>query len=263
MQKTVCLLILLLCCPLLQAEAKQPPARQLLIVDLQQAHAADVLPALEPHLSSRVSLSAQQQRLFLTGPAQELEQLAPLIAALDQSRPIYQLHLSAGPIDKTALQTGHQVYRGTRRNQSTRLTLLAGEAAHLERGFWLPVEQINAWGLNRSYQWLAGGVWVLAEPRGKEVLLAFSSRQLQPSAQLQSSTQLQPSTRPQGQQDWQVTEVATRLRLTPGQWVLVAEQGEGGSSAGTTARSQQKSTRVRELLMVCIGQEEHPCPMTR
>ncbi len=242
MQKLTCLLVGLLVCMPLWAE--EVDTKQLQVIDLQQARAVEVLKLLEPHLSDQVSVSAQQQRLLLVGPAQELEVLSALVAALDLSQPVYQLHLSAGQLDKVAMQETGRVYRGTRRNQQTRLQLLAGKPARLEQGFWLPVDQVNAWGVGQSYQWLAGGVWVIAEPQGNEVVLAVSTRRLQ--RQHESSQAL----------DWQATEIETHLRLQPGRWVRVAEQGVSGSSSS----GRQASTRSREQVFVCIGQEEHPCP---
>lgn len=250
MKMHLILVLLLSLTPLAWAESTDV-SRSLLVYDLEERSAAEVLDSLTPHLGSEVAVSQQGQRLLISGPAPQLEGLEALIAALDQRQEEYRLLFSKGRQDFEDQQEARSRRYSTSANELTRLHLMAEVPARLERGFWVPVAEVNAWGRQENYQWMAGGVWVRAQQQGDDVILEFTSRDLNRE---RGSRVVSPVM-------FSGSEVETRIRLQPGRWQTLASEGQ--LRAQGSERGRTYSTRRHETYYsVCLErpQEQITCP---
>lgn len=209
------LLLLLLATPLLAEEASPHTSR---VIDLEHRSSEELLTSLQPHLGSDVQVSSLGQRLLLSGPEAALDEVASWVTALDQPQQEYRLVFTQGQINPEEQQASNRRRYSTVTNELLSLRISEGAPARLERGFWIPVTQVSAWGEQTDYQWMAGGVWVQASPRGDEVVLAFSSRQLQEESTGSLASSRSPS--------FSASQVQSQLRLQLGRWQLLAREGE-------------------------------------
>lgn len=227
--------------------------RSTLILDLEFRSAEQVILGLNPHLEDGVAVSGQGQRLLISGPADQVDAIKELAGALDQPEESYRLVFAQGRLNLEERQISSSRSYSTSRNDLISLRLTAGIPARLERGFWVPTSKADVWSEQTDYQWMAGGVWVLAKSRGDEVVLVFSSRTLEPERRL--SQPLQPP-------GFSGSEVESQLRLQPGQWQTLASEGQLRSADGKNRRSF--STQTSEYYYsVCIERlsENQQCPM--
>ncbi|SFB99195.1 hypothetical protein SAMN05660443_1037 [Marinospirillum celere] len=236
------MLVLLFAMPVVASEqASLESSRSLLVYDLEQRSAAEVLTGLRPHISDQVAVSEQGQRLLITGPADQLEQLEQILAALDQPQEEFRLLFAQGRQDLQERQRSGSRQYSTARSDLISLHLTEGVPARLERGFWIPVTDVRAWGSQESYQWMAGGVWVIARLRGEQVVLEFSGRNLAKDSRTRSGTPPVLAG----------SEVESRISLQPGQWQTLASEGQLRSQSSEQGRSFS-TRRNQNYYSVCM-----------
>lgn len=216
--------------------AEADTERSTVIIDLEHRSSEEVIAGLEPHLDTSVRISSLDQRLILTGPTSALEVIAELVVALDQPKQEYLVLFAQGRVNPEERQAATTRSYSTAQSDLVSLRLTSGVAARLERGFWVPISTAYAWGQQTEYQWMAGGVWVQAERRGKDVVLAFFSRQLEKNSR---KSRLESAQAPL----FSGAEVQSQLRLEPGSWQLLASEGQLQSPTNEQGRrfSTQKS----------------------
>ena len=223
--------------------------RSSLVLDLEYRSSEQVISGLRPHLQNEVRVTGQGQRLLVSGPSEQLAGIADLVTALDQPEVEYRLVFAQGRVDPEERQASTGRRYSTASSELLSLHLTAGVPARLERGFWVPVSTTAAWGDQTGYQWMAGGVWVMAEVRGDEVVLAFSSRSLERDSQAS-----QPPA-------FSGAEVESRIRLQPGHWRTLASEGQQGfSGADSTRRFSTQKTTYYYSVCVENPSAEQQCP---
>lgn len=224
-------------------------AADIRVLTLQHRSAAEMQALLQPHLADEVRISQQGQRLVLSGAADRLDALQALISQLDQPLQSWQVYFARGQVDPAVRADNRVRQYSTRRSQLTRLQLREGSPASLEQGFWVPVTQVQAGHSEQGYQWLAGGIWVEGQAVGDQVLLTFSTRQLQLDGRVRNP--VQPGFAGQGQ--------AGVLALQPGQWLTLGRESQLAASAATDASTRRYSTgRPDEFYSLCVEPIDQP-----
>lgn len=218
-------------------------AADIRVLSLQHRSVAEVQALLQPHLADEVRISQQGQRLVLSGAADQLDALQALVAQLDQPLQSWQVYFARGQVDPAAKSDSRVQQYSTRRSQLTRLQLREGSPVSLEQGFWVPVTQVQAGQSEQGYQWLAGGIWVEGQAVGDQILLTFSTRQLQQDGRVSNLTQ--PGFSGQSQ--------AGVLALEPGQWLTLGRESQLAAGAATDGSTRRYSTgRPDEFYSLCV-----------
>ncbi|WP_114417444.1 hypothetical protein [Marinospirillum perlucidum] len=244
------LLAFLLLCGAMASPAQETSSRELLVLDLESLQVEEMLPLLKPHLPDTVVASGRNQRLLVTGPEAELVTVRQLVAALDVAAQEYRVYFSRGPLNPETRQASRNQHLSTARNQVTRLTLTQARPAYLEEGFWLPTGSAHPWRGESGYQWMSGGLWVVAKAQGERVVLEFSSRQLE----------LLPREWPGQPTPVSGEQLQTRLALEPGRWRTLA----GRQLNRNEERNRQRSTAgAATHYAVCLEavDQESGCPI--
>lgn len=223
------------------------------IVSLEHRAAAAILPVLQPHLPKEAVLSQQGSRLIITAQQEDMARLVLLVRQLDQPLQTWRVYFARGDLDLAMQQqqsTSVKRY-STGQLAITQLQLREEAPAAFEQGFWVPITGRSAAGeLETGYQWLSGGMWVLAKSRGEQVELEFTARQIESEA-------------PRGNNQPPVFAAAkqqSQLLLEPGQWLTLGS--ESRLSASTPSTSRRYSTGQRdEFYSVCLESLQPPyCP---
>lgn len=226
--------------------------RQTEIISLQHRTAAAMLPVLQPHLPEQAALSQQGTQLIITAQQEDMERLVRLAKQLDQPLQTWRVYFARGDLDLAMQQQQQSVRRySTKQLALTQLQLREEAPAAFEQGFWVPITARSAAGeLETGYQWLSGGMWVLARSQGEQVVLEFTARQIESDG------------RGGGRQspEFSATKQQSQLLLQPGQWLTLGS--ESRLSASTPSTSRRYSTGQRdEFYSVCLESNESPfCP---
>lgn len=224
------------------------------VVSLQHRTAAAMLPVLQPHLPEQAALSQQGTQLIITAQQEDMERLVQLAKQLDQPLQTWRVYFARGDIDLAMQQQQQQSVRrySTRQLALTQLQLREEAPAAFEQGFWVPITARSVTGeLETGYQWLSGGMWVLARSQGEQVVLEFSARQIESETHRGDDNQSSV---------FSAAKQQSQLLLQPGQWLTLGS--ESRLSASTPSASRRYSTGQRdEFYSVCLESNKAPfCP---
>ncbi|MBE0506012.1 MAG: hypothetical protein IBX50_04725 [Marinospirillum sp.] len=223
------------------------------VIHLQHRTAAAMLPVLQPHLPGQATLSQQGTQLIITAQQEDIERLVQLAKQLDQPLQTWRVYFARGDIDLAMQQQQQQSVRrySTRQLALTQLQLREEAPAAFEQGFWVPINVRSvSGGLETSYRWLSGGMWVLARSQGEQVVLEFSARQIESETHRGGNPSL----------DFSAAKQQSQLLLQPGQWLTLGS--ESRLSVSTPSTSRRYSTGQRdEFYSVCLESDKAPfCP---
>jgi hypothetical protein len=223
------------------------------IVSLQHRAAAAILPVLQPHLPERAVLSQQGTQLIITAQQGDMERLVQLAKLLDQPLQTWRVYFARGDLDLAMQQQQQTSVRrySTRQLALTQLQLREEAPAAFEQGFWVLVIVRSAAGeLESGYQWLSGGMWVLARSQGEQVVLEFSAKQIE------SGTQRGGNRSP----EFSATGQQSQLLLQPGQWLTLGSESQLSTTSKQASRRYSTGQRD-EFYSVCLESSEPPfCP---
>jgi type II secretory pathway component GspD/PulD (secretin) len=245
-------------------------AADLVVIELKNRTADDILPALRPMVSRDVALSGMNYKLLVRGNATEVSQVRELVTVLDRAPQQWLISVRYnGSPERSSRAAGANA---TIDNQSAELTLRGGntvrtgsdssissirvsegQSAHISSGQTIPIvtafipTQVSGRGtgvgIATDYRELSTGFRVLPRVNGQQVFLEIAAHQQreQPGSINSGSTE---------------QRVATTISGRVGEWIDLggvtssssrteSRVGTVGGSRRVTTMSDQRSIAVK------------------